>query len=98
MPKTQKPKMVDVIEEVFQEIGVLGNRPKHVDEFGPIVAARWRKLGYTITKNIDRQINSALQSESSDSKKPKSGPFNDRFQMHGEGYWSLRKEPSLDRL
>jgi hypothetical protein len=99
--KSRKPTMPEVIEGVFREIGAIDNHPKHVGEFGPIVAARWKALGHPITKNIDRQINAALQSWSLDSKegqKQKNVNNPNSFKMHKEGYWSLRPGPDLEDL
>jgi hypothetical protein len=58
MPKN----LIDVIEDVFREIGATPNSPKRYDEFVPIIATRWADLKRKpVTKNFARQVADALQ-------------------------------------
>jgi hypothetical protein len=54
-------RLADVLRETFKELGAVDSVSAHFDEFAPIVAHRWRKLGHQISPNFNAQIRDKLQ-------------------------------------
>jgi hypothetical protein len=89
-----KKRFVEVLRDVFNELGAIDDISVHYDEFAPIVARRWKELGHQ-TRNIDAQIRDKLQDYWPDSaawkeRAARGRKWPDWFINHGEGRWSMR--------
>lgn len=94
---TEMKRLVDLILEVFSEIGATEIHPQHRSRFNPIIEARWRKLGHVVAPDSDfgQEVSAELHRNSSDSSRwkqnaAKGTKCRDLFRMHRKGYWSLR--------
>jgi hypothetical protein len=103
-PKLHRKRLVDVIKEVFEELGATSPNAVHRSEFCPIIARRWKELGHAIGPNFDQHVSAELHrwcAESARWRRFNLGEYVsalDLFEMHGEGYWSLKPPVSLADL
>lgn len=96
--------LVDVIMEVLDELGATDSHPRHRSDFNPIIERRWKDLGNALDPGEDfgQAISAELQRHSSDSSvwkksKARRREARDLFNMHGEGYWSVRSDAQRDK-
>lgn len=86
--------LVDVIVEVLDELGATDSHPISRQDFNPIIESRWKKLGNVLdpTKDFGQTISATLHAFCSDCSEWKKSKIKqpDLFQMHGEGYWSVK--------
>jgi hypothetical protein len=96
--------LVDVIEQVFRQLGADELHPVHRSRFNPIIEARWKALGHTIRGDFGQEVSAELHRHCSQSAQWKrlgrdeNPNAIDRFMMHGEGYWSTTPDVPLEDL
>jgi hypothetical protein len=89
-----KKRFVELLRDVFTDLGAIDDVSAHQNDLGPVVAQRWRALGHQ-TRNIDAQIRDKLQDYWPESaawkeRAAKGRRWPDWFINHGDGRWSLR--------
>lgn len=95
-----RKRFVEVLRDVFEELGAIDNISVNIDnEVAPIVARRWKELGHH-SRTIRSQIRDKLQDYWPESAAWKERAANGQewpnwFINHGEGYWSLRSGTSV---